>query len=204
VHVREDILHIQESDVEILRKRSQTKLNLEMSINKEIVNIALKVRPHQATLVPEKREEVTTEGGLDVVGNFLKIKKVVNALKEKRVIVSLFIDPELKQIDASCKTGADAIEIHTGRYANAKTKEKQNFELKKISKAATYAHKKNLVVNAGHGLNYKNLKNILKIDFIEELNIGHSIVSRAVFVGLPRAVREMKQIIKETSIVDSP
>lgn len=193
VHLREDRRHIQDRDVELLRKIIKTKLNLEMSVSPEIVGIALNIKPDQATLVPEKRQEVTTEGGLDAAGSFSKIKKVVETLMRKKITVSLFIDPEKKQIDAAQKTGADAIEIHTGRYANAKDEKTRKRELAQIAAAAEYAHKKGLVVNAGHGLNYINVADIVKIKSIKELNIGHSIISRAVFVGLPQAVREMKE-----------
>lgn len=194
-HLREDRRHIQDKDVELLRKIIKTELNLEMSISPEIVRIALKIKPDQATLVPEKRQEVTTEGGLDAAGSFSQIKKTVESLKKKKIVVSLFIDPEKKQIDAAQKTGADTIEIHTGRYANAKDERTRKQELAHIADAAAYAHKKGLAVNAGHGLNYSNVVDIVKIDLIEELNIGHSIISRAVFVGLPQAVREMKEVM---------
>ncbi len=196
VHLREDKRHIQKRDVELLRKIIHVKLNLEMSTSIEIVAVAQDIIPDQATLVPEKRQEITTEGGLDVVAKYSKIKKTISTLKRKKILTSLFINPQLKQIDASKKAGADAIEIHTGQYANATDPKRQKLELEKISKAATYAHHKGLIVNAGHGLNYENVIDILKIDFIEELNIGHSIISRAVFVGLPQAVREMKQRMK--------
>ena len=196
VHLREDKRHIQKRDVELLRKIIHVKLNLEMSTSIEIVAVAQDIIPDQATLVPEKRQEITTEGGLDVVAKYSKIKKTISTLKRKKILTSLFINPQLKQIDASKKAGADAIEIHTAQYANAPDPKRQKLELEKISKAATYAHRKGLIVNAGHGLNYENVIDILKIDFIEELNIGHSIISRAVFVGLPQAVREMKQRMK--------
>jgi len=196
VHLREDRRHIQKRDVELLRRIIRIKLNLEMSTSAEIVRIARNIKPDQATLVPEKRQEITTEGGLDVVANYSKIKKTVSILKRKKILTSLFIDPQLKQIDASKKAGADAIEIHTGQYANALGQRRQKLEVEKISKAATYAHRKGLIVNAGHGLNYENVIDILKIDFIEELNIGHSIISRAIFVGISQAIREMKQIME--------
>jgi len=196
VHLREDRRHIQERDLELLKKTVHMKLNLEMSTCAEIIKIALDVKPDQATLVPEKREEITTEGGLDVAANYLKVKKAAGALKNKKILTSFFIDPQLKQIDASVKAGAAAIEIHTGSYANAPNEKKRKLELKRISEAAGYAHRKGLIVNAGHGLNYKNVIDILKINFIEELNIGHSIISRAVFTGLSQAVGDMKQIME--------
>lgn len=195
VHLREDRRHIQERDVLLIKEIKRTRLNLEMSLNEEIVAGALNIRPDQATLVPESREEVTTEGGLEIAGNLLKIKKTVKLLKSKKIIVSFFIGPDLKQIDASKEAGADAVEINTGSYANALTAKDTENELKKMRTASAYAHNKGLVVNAGHGLNYKNIMSILEVDFIEEFNIGHAIISRAVFVGLNQAVREMKEII---------
>ncbi|MFH1856773.1 MAG: pyridoxine 5'-phosphate synthase [Candidatus Omnitrophota bacterium] len=199
VHLREDRRHINDRDVELLRKIVQTKLNLEMSVAPEIVKIALKIKPDQATLVPEKRQEVTTEGGLDVKGNFSKVKKAVTDLKRKGIIVSLFIDPEIEQINAAIEAASSAVEIHTGSYANAKDEKSVKKELDKIFKAAKYAHEKGLTVNAGHGLNYHNVCDIAKINFIEELNIGHSIVSRAIFAGLSEAVKEMKRLIRVNS-----
>lgn len=197
VHLREDKRHIQERDVLLIKEIKRTKLNLEMSVNEKIVDSALNIKPDQATLVPERREEVTTEGGLEIAGNLLKIKKTVKLLKSKKIIVSFFIGPDLKQVDASKEAGADAVEINTGTYANALTAKDTENELKKIRAASAYAHNKGLVVNAGHGLNYKNITNILKVNFVEELNIGHAIISRAVFVGLNQAVREMKEIIAQ-------
>jgi pyridoxine 5-phosphate synthase len=196
VHLREDRRHIQDKDVENLKKTIKGKLNLEMSINKEIVGIARKIRPDQATLVPEKRQELTTEGGLDVKANLSKIKTVVEKLKEKNIIVSLFIDPDRSQIEASKRAGVGMIELHTGRYADAGDGRRSRLELDKLKEAANIGIKEGLAVNAGHGLNYQNVAAIAKIPGIEELNIGHSIISRAVLVGLYRAVLEMKELIK--------
>lgn len=203
VHLREDRRHIQDRDLEILRKTVRTRLNLEMSINKEIVEIARNVRPDQATLVPEKRQELTTEGGLDVKGNLSKIKKVLEDLKEKDIAGSLFIDPERSQIEASKKAGAGIIELHTGNYADAclsgrqaKGRLRVTEELDRLKKAIDFGIRSGLVVNVGHGLTYQNVAAVAKIPGIEELNIGHAIISRAVLVGLYRAVREMKKLIR--------
>jgi len=194
-HLREDRRHIQDRDVEILRKSVSTRFNLEMSINKEIVRIAGKIRPDQSTLVPEKRQELTTEGGLDVKGNLNQVKRVVEDLKEKNIAVSLFIDPEKIQIEASKKSGASIIEIHTGNYAGAKNETKAKQELARLKEAASFGLKLGLAVNMGHGLTYQNAAAVANIPGVEELNIGHSIISRAVMVGLFRAVVEMKELI---------
>lgn len=196
VHLREDRRHIQDRDVRLLRKSVRTRLNLEMSINKEIVEIARIIRPDQSTLVPEKRQELTTEGGLDVKGNLKQIKKVVERLAQKGIAVSLFINPERSQIEASKKTGAGIIELHTGNYAEGRLDTKVKKELNRLKDAVKYGLDLGLVVNAGHGLTYQNVVPVARIPGIEELNIGHSIVSRAVFVGLEMAVREMKELIK--------
>ncbi|MDD5431770.1 MAG: pyridoxine 5'-phosphate synthase [Candidatus Omnitrophica bacterium] len=192
VHLREDRRHINDNDVFVLRKTVRSRLNLEMSIAKEIVEIACRVSPDQATLVPEKRQELTTEGGLDVVSNFEKVKSAVKKLQSCGIDVSLFIDPELRQIDAAKKSGVKMIELHTGKYADAKNKKEQVKYYKEIKKASIFASKCGLNVFAGHGLDYNNVKEIAKIKQIEELNIGYSIICRAVFVGLDRAVKEMK------------
>jgi len=194
VHLREDRRHIQERDIYLLKEGVRTKLNLEMSIAQDIVDIALDLRPDFATLVPERREEVTTEGGLDVLKEKERIEKVVERLQEKEIKVSLFIDPELEQIKASKEIGADFIELHTGRYAHSEGKEQER-ELKNLVIAKDKAIELGLKVNAGHGLNYQNVSPVAAISGIQELNIGHSIISRAVFVGLEKAVREMKEII---------
>lgn len=196
VHLREDRRHIKDKDLKLLKNIVKTKLNLEMSINKEIVGIAKDLKPDQSTLVPEKRQEITTEGGLDVASNAQEIKKIVNDLKDSGIIVSLFIDPDPKQIKAARQIEADAVEIHTGEYANSKDTRCERERLKEIKEAVLLATKYGLTVHAGHGLNYYNVKKIAHIPQIEELNIGHSIISRAVFVGLGKAVKEMKKLIK--------
>lgn len=195
VHLREDRRHIQDRDVKVLRKEVK-RLNLEMAVTEEILKIACRVRPDQATMVPEKRKELTTEGGLDVAGNLRKISKAVKRLKEKGIFVSLFIDPELRQIKASAKTGAQMVELHTGCYAEAKSKEKKDKELTRILRAAREAKRLGLEVSAGHGLTYQNVSPIVKIPEIEELNIGHNIIARAVMVGMDQAVKEMLNLIK--------
>jgi len=195
VHLREDRRHIKERDLYLLKKVVKVKLNLEMSVARDIVDIACKVKPDQATLVPEKRQELTTEGGLNVVSNFKKIKQVVSKLKKSGIQMSLFIDPDKIQIDAAEKLGVNLIELHTGRYAGGKNKKEQDKYFKEIEIATRYAKNKGLQVFAGHGLNYYNVSRIAKIKDIEELNIGYSIVCRAVLVGLERAIREMKMLI---------
>jgi len=200
VHLREDRRHIKERDLYILKEVVKTKLNLEMSVASEIVEIACKVKPDQATLVPEKREELTTEGGLDVLANFKKIKQALSKLEKEAIVVSLFIDADKNQIDASKKVGAGMIELHTGRYADAKNDKKQDKYFKQLKTAAAYAKSKGLIVNAGHGLNYYNVTRVARIKEIEELNIGYSIVCRAVLVGLGRAVKEMKMLIRQGTV----
>ncbi len=197
VHLREDRRHIQDKDVYQIKEIIKIKLNLEMSLNKEIVEIAKDVKPNQATLVPEKRQEITTEGGLDVLKDLKRTKNVVSELKDKGIFVSLFIDPDNKQIDAAKNVNADAIEIHTGSYANANTKNEQAKELNRIIDAAKYAKSLGLTVHAGHGLTYENVKPIAAIKEITELNIGHSIIAKSVFVGIKEAVRLMRQLIYE-------
>ncbi|RMG57375.1 MAG: pyridoxine 5'-phosphate synthase [Deltaproteobacteria bacterium] len=196
VHLREDRRHIKDRDVRLLKQFIKTKLNLEMAATDEMVGIATEVKPYSSTIVPERREEVTTEGGLDVVGSYERIKDVVSSLKSAGIVVSLFVDPDLEQIEASRRAGADYIEIHTGRYCEAFGGEKEKEELEAIRRAAFFASSIGLGVNAGHGLNYKNIIPVLEIPQIEEFNIGHSIVSRAVFVGLYEAVREMVLLIR--------
>ena len=198
-HLREDRRHIQDRDVYVLKKVVKTRLNLEMALSEEIIKIALDVKPHQVTLVPEKREELTTEGGLDVIKNFEKIKSSVRKFQDSGIKVSLFIEPDERQIQASKETGADFIEIHTGRYAEARTEEDINRELDKIARATDYALSTGIRVNAGHGLDYHNTAPVCRIKGIEELNIGYSIIGRAVFVGLERAVKEMLEIVRRES-----
>lgn len=194
VHLREDRRHIQDHDVETLSKEADLILNLEMAATDEMIHIAKKIKPEYVCVVPEKREELTTEGGLDIVSHMDRIKSVCDSLKPKNIIISLFVDPDLAQITAAKEVGADAIEIHTGHYANAII---NNTELTKIKESANFANKMGLQVNAGHGLTIENVKAIASIESIVELNIGHSIVSRSIFLGLQEAVREMKQIMNE-------
>lgn len=194
-HLREDRRHIKDADVVALR-RLPARLNLEMSIAPEIVTIACGIKPDQATLVPERRMEITTEGGLDVSGNERAIRRVVSRLQKRGIDVSLFINPSKKQIDASARTGATIIEFHTGEYANAAHAAARRRELAVLKKAAAYALSKGFEVNAGHGLNYANVSSVAMLPGMHELNIGHSIISRAVFVGLRQAVRDMKELMR--------
>jgi pyridoxine 5-phosphate synthase len=200
VHLREDRRHIQERDVTILRQVVQTRLNLEMAAADEIVRLALAIKPDMCTLVPEKRQELTTEGGLNVVTQFDRIKPCVASLQAQGIKVSLFIDPDQAQIRAAVKSGADFIEIHTGRYADARDHLAAQQELTAIRNMAALAHGLQIGVNAGHGLNYRNVGPVAAIPEIVELNIGHSIISRALAVGLDAAVREMKRLMGEARL----
>jgi len=195
-HLREDRRHIQDRDLRILREVIQTRLNLEMAATEEMIRIAIATQPDIVTLVPEKREELTTEGGLDVIKSFKTLKKAIQRIHRGRIPVSLFVDPRSDQIKASEGVEANAIEIHTGHYCDAKTLAEADEELKKILDAVGEASHRNLQIAAGHGLNYVNVQRIAEIKEIEELNIGHSIIARAVLVGLDRAVREMLALIK--------
>ncbi|MBL7130620.1 MAG: pyridoxine 5'-phosphate synthase [Candidatus Omnitrophica bacterium] len=195
VHLREDRRHIKDRDLSLLRETIKTKLNLEMSLNKEIVDIACNIAPDQATLVPERRQELTTEGGLDAASLKQKVKDVVRKLHCEDILVSLFIEPSKKQIDAAKQIGVDFIELHTGKYANSKNETELTKNLSEIKEAVLYAYKLGLGVNAGHGLDYRNVILICKIPQIQELNIGYSIICRAVIVGLEQAVREMRRLI---------
>jgi len=195
IHLREDRRHIQDRDVFLLRQVIKTRMNLEMALAPEIIAIAEEVKPESVTLVPEKREELTTEGGLDVVGQQDVVENAVRRFHDHDIIVSLFIDPDPDQIDASRQVGADFIEIHTGRYCDAETTREREQEFKNIETACVLARNLNLGVNAGHGLNYRNVQPIAAIPGIYELNIGHSIIGRAVLVGLERAVREMRALM---------
>jgi pyridoxine 5-phosphate synthase len=197
VHLREDRRHIQDRDVIVLRETVTTRLNLEMATAEEIIGIALRVKPDEATLVPEKRQELTTEGGLDVLANEKPVRSTIDRLKTGGIHVSLFIDPELNQIDASRKFGADAIEFQTASYSEARGEPAIARELEKLRLATAHARSLGLHVHMGHGLNYWNVQPIVRIPGVEELNIGHSIVSRAVLVGMERAVREMKLAMTE-------
>lgn len=194
-HLREDRRHMQDADIIRLKKTVTTRFNLEMSIAPEIVAIALKVKPDQVTLVPERRMEITTEGGLDVAKYARRIKDVYEDFERFGIVTSIFIAPDKRQIDASHRIGVRMVEFHTGPYAHAKTRSALDRELKTLSSMTEYARARGMTVNAGHGLNYQNAKAIARIKGMEELNIGHSIISRAVFVGLEQAVREMKKII---------
>ncbi|MBN1384457.1 MAG: pyridoxine 5'-phosphate synthase [Elusimicrobia bacterium] len=196
VHLREDRRHINEKDVERLKKEIKTKLNLEMSIASDIIDIACKIVPHDVCLVPEKRQELTTEGGLDVVSNSKNIASAVKKLKDKNIIVSIFIDPNEKQAERAKEIGADFVEIHTGRYADAENENDRIRELEKIKNVSGYLIRLGMGMNAGHGLNYENVSDIAKIAGMQELNIGYSIVCHAVFKGLFNAVKEMKDILK--------
>lgn len=194
VHLREDRRHIQERDVERMRERLKTKLNLEMAVTPAMIALAEKLRPNDACFVPEKREELTTEGGLDVLANKQKILEAVKRLQDRAIHVSLFIDPRKNQIETSKAVGADAVEIHTGAYCNAAGTEREK-ERDAVAAAASLAHSLGLEVHGGHGLNYENVSPIATIPEIVELNIGHSIIARAVIVGIEQAVREMKQVL---------
>ncbi len=195
-HLREDRRHMQDRDIHFLREVIQTQLNFEMAATEEMIRIALSVKPEVVTLVPEKREELTTEGGLDVVNGLKPLKRAVQRLQRGGILVSLFVDPKRSQIRASEEVGANAIEIHTGRYCDAKISSEVEEEYKRIIDAVEEASHRNLRIAAGHGLHYNNVQRIVEIEKIEELNIGHSIVARSVFVGLDQAVREMIALIK--------
>lgn len=197
VHLREDRRHIQDRDVRLLREVVKTSLNLEMAATDEMVKIASEVFPDLATLVPERREELTTEGGLDVAGQEERVGGVVRTLIQGGIKVSLFIDPVLEQVEASKRTGAPCVEIHTGRYADAGTESNRQAALLKIMEASRLGRSLGLQVAAGHGLNYQNVGPVAVIPEVEELNIGHSIVARATLVGMDRAVREMLELIQE-------
>lgn len=195
LHLREDRRHIQDRDVIMLNDILQTRMNLEMAATDEMVAFARKIKPAHCCLVPEKREELTTEGGLDVVSQEERIKSITEQLSAENIQVSLFIDPDPGQIDAAVRCQAPAIEIHTGHYADAPNEEEQQQELQRISEGVAYALAQGLEVNAGHGLHYHNVEEIAAIPGINELNIGHAIIARAVFTGLKQAIWEMKQLI---------
>lgn len=197
IHLREDRRHIKDRDVEILRNEIQTKLDLEMGANEEIISIALRILPDLVTLVPERRRELTTEGGLDVVSQKEKLRTVIQRFHEKNIVVSLFVDPQPEQITASKEIGADIIELHTGEYADAKNSDAQEQCFQAIYAAAKLGKSLGLGINAGHGLNYKNVRRIAEISFIDEMSIGFSIISRAVFTGLENAVKEMLALVKK-------
>ena len=199
-HLREDRRHIQDRDARLLRQTVRTRLNLEMAATPEMLAIALDLKPDYVTLVPERREEVTTEGGLDVIGQFENCRHIVDQLQSANIPVSLFIDPDRAQIEASAKTAAQFIELHTGTYADANSEVAQTKELATLAQGCQAAVALGLRVNAGHGLTYWNVRPIALLPGVEELNIGHTIISRAVLVGMERAVREMKQAMAGTSL----
>lgn len=195
-HLREDRRHIQDRDIALLRELLKTRLNLEMAVTDEMVAIAEKTRPAACCLVPEKREELTTEGGLDVAGNLHRIREATKTLTAQGIEVSLFIDADIRQIEAALEAGAPVIELHTGHYADLSEGRDLDMELNRIRSAAVHADALGLIVNAGHGLNYHNVVPIARIAEIHELNIGHAIIARALFSGLDQAVRDMKTLME--------
>jgi len=195
-HLREDRRHIQDADLLLLRKQLKVNLNMEMSLAADIVDFALKLKPFQVTLVPEKRAELTTEGGLNVAANFNRIRSALAKFQNKGIEASLFIDPDIRQISSAVKAGARIIEIHTGRYADAKSKRGEDKAFEQVKRAVLFARENGLIVNAGHGLDYLNVRRIAKIPGINELNIGYAIICRALSVGLGQAVRQMKGLVK--------
>jgi len=203
VHLREDRRHIQDRDIHVLKQTLHTRMNFEMAVTDEMVAIASEVKPAFCCLVPEKREELTTEGGLDVVGQLAKVTKAVEKLTQVGIKVSLFIDADKAQIDAAVASKAPYIEIHTGHYADLTSEEAQLIELERLTVGIKYAHSLGLKVNAGHGLNYFNVKPIAAIKEIIELNIGHAIIARAVIDGLDKAIRDMKQLMLEARMPQS-
>jgi pyridoxine 5-phosphate synthase len=196
LHLREDRRHIQDRDLEILRQTVKVKLNLEMAVTDAMVETACRTHPDQATLVPEGRQEITTEGGLDVAGQEGKVAAAVQRLQQAGITVSLFIDPDARQVEASARTGARAVEFHTGEYCNAPEGLERDRQFARVAEAAKQAQSLGLVVHAGHGLNYTNVRRIAQIPGMTELNIGHAIVSRAIFAGLRKAVREMVRLVE--------
>lgn len=199
-HLREDRRHIQDRDVEVLRRLVKTKLNLEMAVTEEMIRIAIALKPDMVTLVPERREELTTEGGLDVRGHLDAVTRAVRTLQGEGIAVSLFIDPDPDQVSDSARAGAELVELHTGTYAEAGDRKALHDEMARLIKGATLAGELGLRVNAGHGLNYLNVGAVAAIPEVEELNIGHSIVARAALVGMERAVREMLAAMKEMGV----
>ena len=196
VHLREDRRHINERDVRLLRELITTKLDLEMAATQEIIKIACDVGPELATIVPEKRQELTTEGGINVIDNVLLLRDTIDELHQHEIEVSLFIEPDIRHIDAAAEIGSDFVEMHTGIFANALSEEEQFDELDRIRTAVKHAKKLGLGVNAGHGLDYQNIKIFKEIKDVDEVSIGHSIISRAVFVGIKQAVKEMFDLIR--------
>lgn len=195
VHLREDRRHIQDEDVRVLCSATRTRINLEMAVTPEMLAIALARKPADVCLVPEKREELTTEGGLDVVANFQAVSEAVSQLNEEGIRASLFIDPDPEQLAAARRAGAPVVELHTGTYADAEGTEQES-ELERLHAACQFGHESGLIINAGHGLHLGNVQDVVRLPHMNELNIGHSIISRAIFVGLEAAVQEMKGLIR--------
>jgi pyridoxine 5-phosphate synthase len=195
LHLREDRRHINDRDLQILRQTVTVKLNLEMACNEEIIKIALSVKPDQATLVPERREEITTEGGLDIITQKMRAADAIRRLQDAGISVSLFLDPEARQIEEAARLKANAVELHTGQYANSRPGAKRQMELEKLETIGAMICQSGMALHAGHGLNYHNVRPVAAIDGMHELNIGHSIVARAVMVGFQEAVREIKRLI---------
>ena len=202
IHLREDRRHIQDRDLRLLKETVKVRLNLEMAVAPEVVALALEYLPDQVTLVPERREELTTEGGLDIVGQFDRVAEVVRACRGRGIFTSLFIDPDPRQVEASIKAGADAVELHTGRYADAADDRIRLIELEALKTAGKHALSVGLKLHAGHGLNLVNTPAVARIPGMDELNIGHSLISRAVFIGLENAVREMKTCLVNVEKTD--
>ena len=203
VHLREDRRHIVDKDVRVLKERLTLPLNLEMSIAPEIVDIAMDVCPYQVTLVPEKREEKTTESGLDVIKNSKKIGLVAEMLRARGIVVSMFIDPEVTQLQAALKTGCRTVELHTGAFSKAGNHAEHQKELERLLKAGLWCQDNGVTLHAGHGLNYQNTYDILNLPKLKEVNIGHAIIARAIFVGLSEAVREMRNILNQATTHES-
>lgn len=195
-HLREDRRHIQSRDIELLKELVQTRLNLEMAVTEEMLQMACRVRPHAACLVPERREELTTEGGLDVAGNLPRMREACARLAEAGVLVSLFIDPDRAQVEAAIEAGAPAVELHTGHYADLTDEVERDSALRRLAEMAHFAADAELRVHAGHGLNYHNVLPVCGIQVIRELNIGHAIIAHSLFVGMGRAVRQMKDLME--------
>jgi len=195
LHLREDRRHIQDRDVEMLRDMLQTRMNLESAVTDDMITIALRIKPHDLCLVPERREELTTEGGLDVVRYFDSVKAACERCAQAGIRVSLFIDPDQKQIDAARQAGAPVVELHTGKYADADSVAEHQTELERLRVASVHAHAHGLQVNAGHGLNYHNVQEIVVIPNLVELNIGHAIIAESLFIGLEAAVKNMKALL---------
>jgi len=200
LHLREDRRHIQDRDLAVMRQTIQTRMNLEMAVTEEMIEIAVKTFPEEVCLVPEKREELTTEGGLDVAGNLSRISAGIERLHNADIVVSLFIDPDPAQLDAAIDAGAKVIELHTGHFADAETDEASDREFQSIAEAVDYGKSRGLKVNAGHGLHYHNVERIAAIKGLSDLNIGHAIIARAVFEGLAEAVRGMKTLMDRASM----